>query len=432
MGWVDDRGIAATLRLLAPVVLVVAAPVATQAILPPFDASYSSTDLGPVPGVPPNYGGLTIFTDTPGTLIIGGRANTSAGALYSIGLVRDLDGHISGFTGTATRFAEAAFNDGGVTAGPSDVLFLARWPVNSLGQLQRGSSVTDRINDMRPFGVGGSSLSALTFVPAGFPGAGALKLVSWPAGNWYTAEFAPDGAGTFGISTVIQNTVIGGGPEGLAYVPSGSPHFQDFVSLLVTEFSTGSIAAYEVDSDGDPIPATRVPFITASPGAQGALIDPLSGDFLFSTSNGGGRVIAVQGFTPPSCPGTATNYGTGVGGAGELEPQITLNGCPSPGVTITVEISNGRGGAPGCLMMGSERDDSPLGAGMILVIPSDVVSHELQGEPGAAGAGTKNFPFRVPSMPSLIGAQVFFQAGYLDDLAPLGISLTNGLEVVIG
>ena len=38
--------------------------------------------------------------------------------------MRDASGHIVGFSGTATRFADAANNDGGVTYGPGGVLFL--------------------------------------------------------------------------------------------------------------------------------------------------------------------------------------------------------------------------------------------------------------------------------------------------------------------
>ena len=33
-------------------------------------------------------------------------------------------------------------------------------------------------------------------------------------------------------------------------------------------------------------------------GAEGAFLDPLSGDFLFTTFGGGNRLIAIRGFTP--------------------------------------------------------------------------------------------------------------------------------------
>jgi hypothetical protein len=45
-------------------------------------------------------------------------------------------------------------------------------------------------------------------------------------------------------------------------------------------------------------------FISGLDGAEGALLDPVTGDFLFSTFGGGSRVIAVRGFAapPPQLP----------------------------------------------------------------------------------------------------------------------------------
>lgn len=52
-----------------------------------------------------------------------------------------------------------------------------------------------------------------------------------------------------------------------------------------------------------PLVGSRRDFITGLTGAEGALIDPYSGDFLFSTFGGGNRIIVVQGFVP--APGAA-------------------------------------------------------------------------------------------------------------------------------
>ena len=48
--------------------------------------------------------------------------------------------------------------------------------------------------------------------------------------------------------------------------------------------------------------ASRSDFITGLSGAEGAAIDPVTGDFLFSTYGGGNRVIAVRGFRPTRAP----------------------------------------------------------------------------------------------------------------------------------
>jgi len=278
-----------------------------QTVTPPFDVDYSVSLLGSVPGVPTNYGGLTFAKDDPHTILIGGAANQAPGLLYSIGVVRDEDNHITGFTGTAAQFATAAYNDGGVSYGPGDVLFLARWPVNELGQIKPGSMTTDKVIPMLPFGVV-SSLSALAFVPPGFPGAGRFKLVTYPTGQWYDAAVTSDGNGTFDVVDVSNRLQIVGGPEGFVYVPEGSPQFTDFSSILVAEYSSGKIASYQVDSSGDPIAATRVDFLTGLSGAEGAVVDPLTGDFLFSTFGGFNQVVAVRGFgTPNACQGLDAN-----------------------------------------------------------------------------------------------------------------------------
>lgn len=149
------------------------------ALQPPFTTDYRLTDIGSVPGLPPSYGGLVFKYDDANVLLIGGAANNVAGKLYAVRVVRDATNHIIGFTGTATVLAEAAYNDGGIVYGPENVLFLARWPINQLGQTKPGSTITDKIINLAPFGVGGSSLAALNFVPVGFPGASQLKFLSW-------------------------------------------------------------------------------------------------------------------------------------------------------------------------------------------------------------------------------------------------------------
>jgi hypothetical protein len=261
-------------------------------------------DIGTPPGVPERLGGLTLKAGTTDRLLIGGEANDAPGALYEIGVVRDGAGHIIGFSGPATRFADAAYNDGGVTYGPGGVLFLARWPQNELGQTKPGSAITDKVISLAPFGIA-SSLASLQFVPPGRPGAGSLKLASYRGGQWYDADVVADGSGTYDITnvTAIAGSTLAGGPEGFVYVPTGSPRFSG-PSLLVSEYGVDEIAAYQVDGNGDPIVTTRRQFITGLDGAEGALLDPVTGDFLFSTFGGGSRVIVVRGFSapPPQLP----------------------------------------------------------------------------------------------------------------------------------
>jgi hypothetical protein len=152
-----------------------------------------------------------------------------------------------------------------------------------------------------------SSVSALNFVPAGFGGAGKIKIVSWSAGQWYDATLTPDGTGTFaitGFSQVDVNPGVGGtqnvpgGPEGFVYIAAGNPLFTAN-SMLISEYSAGLVSAYELDADGNPLVNTRRTFVSGLTGAEGAAIDPVTGDFLFSTFGGDDLIVRVTAVPEP-------------------------------------------------------------------------------------------------------------------------------------
>ncbi len=292
--------LATSFCLAATLFLASGTPAIGQTIQPPYDAVYTLTDLGSVPGLPTPYGGLDFLPGNPNVIVIGGSANNAAGAFYSIGVVRNVQSQITGFSGTAAFVSDGQFVDGGVVFGPGGVLFYTRYPNNEVGQVEPGSAITDRIIDLTPLGVS-SSVGALNFVPPGFPGAGQLKIVSFDTADWYTASYAPDGSGTYDITSATLNTTIQGGPEGFIYVPVGSPIFPGS-SMLVSEYDNDVVSIYQFDANGNPNPATRALFIDGLAGAEGAVIDPLTGDFLFSTFGGTNRVIVVRGFALPPTP----------------------------------------------------------------------------------------------------------------------------------
>ncbi len=297
-------------RILAAVLISLGASAGhAQTLGPGFAADYSAFDLGSVPGLPNNYGGLTFLDDN--TILIGGAANGASGRLYTIAVERDALGAISGFAGTAQLYggpdsAIGDYNDGGVVFGQGGVLFTARWPINGLGQTLPGSIDEDKIIELGPLGVA-SSLSAINFVPQGFAGAGLMKLVSYSGGQWYSASLTPDGSGTFDLTDLAQVDIddtsagvqnLPGGPEGFVYIPAGNAGFS-VNSMLVSDYAAGMVSAYEVDLLGNPVLSTRRSFLSGLTGAEGATIDPVTGDFYFSTFGGGSRVVRVSGFTPP-------------------------------------------------------------------------------------------------------------------------------------
>ena len=288
-----------------------------QVIQAPYDADYTLTDLGQVSGVPSYYGGIAFLHSDSNTLLIGGGANDSDGKLYAIQVIRDSGDHITGFTGVATVYADAPYNDGGLAYGPGNVLFYARYSPDpgEIGQIKPGSVITDKVNVLTASFPGG-----LNFPPPGYPGEGKLKIADYSGEDWYSADIAPDGSGTFNIvNMVLRVADFAGGPEGFVYVPVGSPQFPNY-SILLSDYGSDEVVTYQVDANGDPIADSRTLFVSGLSGAEGAVIDPVTGDFLFSTYGGGDRVIAVQGFTAPP-PTTYTVGGTVTGLTGSVTLQ---------------------------------------------------------------------------------------------------------------
>jgi hypothetical protein len=70
--------------------------------------------------------------------------------------------------------------------------------------------------------------------------------------------------------------------------------------MAVSSYGNGKVVVFEVGSDGLPNVSTARDLITGLAGAEGALIDPVTGDFLFSTYGGGDKIIRVSGFRAPS------------------------------------------------------------------------------------------------------------------------------------
>lgn len=318
-------GLLASFCLAVALYVAPGMPASGQTIQPPYDAVYTLTDLGAVSGLPTPYGGLDFLPGNPNVIVIGGTANAAGGALYSIGVVRNGSSQIIGLSGSATLYSEGQFNDGGVVFGPGGVLFYTRFPNNEVGEIKPGSSINDKIVDLTALGVS-SSVGALNFVPAGFPGAGQLKIVSYDTDEWYTAAYSADGSGTYNITSAVLNTTIQGGPEGFIYVPVGSPIFPAN-SMLVSEYGNDVVSTYQFDGSGNPIPATRALFVNGLTGAEGAVIDPVTGDFLFSTFGTTNHVIVVRGFAIPPTPAPTSTPGPGVTPTQPPVPTVT----PIPG-----------------------------------------------------------------------------------------------------
>ncbi|MBC8143370.1 MAG: hypothetical protein H7Y38_18235 [Armatimonadetes bacterium] len=276
-----------------------AASANAQSLAPEFLAAYSLDVLGSPEGVAGNYGGLVIKSGDDNTLLLGGAANGAGGTIEQVSLTRTLlngRNRITGFTGTAPTLSTAPDIDGGLLYAPNGTILYTGYNENYIGQIKPGSTAPDKISTL--VGSVQGSVGAMQLIPSGFgANSGKLLLGSYISSLYYTADLVEDGLGTYNITNISASllSLPGTGPEGIIYVPVGSPGFTN-PSVLISEYDSGRVSAYDVDANGIPIAATRRDFVTGLSGAEGATIDALTGDLLFSTFGSGNDVVAVRGF----------------------------------------------------------------------------------------------------------------------------------------
>lgn len=332
-----------------------------------FQNFYSSQSLGRVPGVPYPYGGLTFLPDDPNTIYITGNADYPDAKIYSIGVTRDSNNRITGYSGEASFVSEAVGlgtgdfpgADGGLVFGPDNVLFFTTFD-NTLGQILPGSTTPDKLVSLTELGVEPTT-GALNFVPEGFPGEGALKIGSYSASTLYTTTISPDGTGTFDIAPTTGSIHLGGaeeafvGPEAFVYVNENNSGFE-VPSLVISQWNGEGAVAYEVDENGDPILETGRQFLNYTKkngGPEGLVIDPLTGDFL--VSNYVENELGSQLLLVPSEPSEPT----------------TPDNDPFDSAT-PIDLSAGSGSASGAVSTGNEIYSFAAEAGDLLSLDVDV------------------------------------------------------------
>jgi hypothetical protein len=394
-------------RTLVSLLVVTAA--SAQSVLPPFDTTYQILNLGPIPNVG-NYGGTAFLPSNPNVLLV---APYLGGGVRSVPLVRSPQGAITGF-GASSPYATLGGTDGGLCFGPTGVLFATWYGANALSQLKTGSVTADRVDNLGPLGVN-FSVGTCAFVPAGFRGAGRFKVVAWNASTIQDLPLTPDGAGTFNPGIAGPAIQLAGGPEGMAYVPQSAPLIGG--KLLIAEWGVGTLAAYDLDANGDPLPATRAVVAGGATGFGGGAVDPVTGDIVFLSGAGGLLILRNS----PAC-GTYTLYGPASPGALGT-PSISGTGCARIGQTITIG-STGPAFGIGILATGFQTNVPYLNLTVLQSTSVTVVSVL-----NAAGQGS--LPLLVPLDPTLGNSHVYFQAAYLDASTSSGLIASPGLDILL-
>ena len=175
---------------------------------------------------------------------------------------------------------------------------------------------------------------------------------------------------------------------------------------------------------------------TYAPGQSGAgLLLPI-GVSLWDGTSGASEVNSMTEvrLMGSGCGGHGVGYGSGLTGTGGIEPRLIPTSCATIDTSIQLGLRDLVGGAPGLLALTAAPTSVPLYGGTLLVQPPLLWSMPFlaDGPLSAAGAGEADILLTVPNNPSLIGIEVYLQAGALDSGAAQGISLTAGLALGIG
>lgn len=191
-------------------------------------------------------------------------------------------------------------------------------------------------------------------------------------------------------------------------VTTGGVYHPQLGAFLLVDFWNGKLRAYSQGSSGNGTVVGTTPVATI------------------------GYWVNVASVPDDGCTGQGLEYGAGLAGSGGFVPHLGSYGCPDVGRTVTLQLDRGLGGAFGVLLLGTAPASLPAFGGTQLVAPVDAaVLFYSSGPYGVPGSGGGDLPLPLTN-PALVGWSIYFQVGLLDDGAVQGVSISNGLRLVIG
>lgn len=397
------------MKHVASLLLLSATTLTAQTVAAPFAATYSAIPLT-VPGIV-SYGGTAFHPNDPNTLMV---SPWPGATIYSVPLQRDGQGRIQS-GGQATAAITVGGTDGGLAYGPTGVLFCTWFGPNRLSQIVPGSAATNRDDSLAALGIT-ATVGACTFVPAGLPGAGRLKIASYAGPGFFDVPLTPDGTGTFTPGTATLTAPLPLGTEGLVYAPVIAPLLAG--RLLVCEWIQGNIVAYQVDANGDPLLATRQVVVSGVPSVGGGAVDPWTGDLVFC--GGSGQLLVLR--ANANC-GSFSSYGAPTPSGG-VTASISTSGCAQIGQTVFLDTT-GPADALGLFAVGFAPTAMPMGNITVLQTMDVVVLLALD----AGGHG--GLTLTVPFLPIYSNSHLYMQCGFLDSTSPGGITASAGVDVFV-
>ena len=267
--------------------MAAALPAQADSIGAPFSQYYTLTTVARPAGLMGGFGVGEILFDPadPNQLWMGEFASFNSGEVVDSAVMRDpATNNITGFMGSLSVVDSTPFIDGGLTYGPGNYLYFTQYPNNTIGEIAPGhTSATYTVATGT-----GASPGGLAFIPAGFGGAGNATISNYTGDFICSAAVSQAGDGSYTFGTCGNTVNLGYTPEGLLYVPAGTPGF-NANSILIDDFSNsdsaGQVVAYQTDANGMPILATGSTLVSGIAGAEGIAIDPVTGEILVSTYN---------------------------------------------------------------------------------------------------------------------------------------------------
>ena len=140
--------------------------------------------------------------------------------------------------------------------------------------------------------------------------------------------------------------------------------------------------------------------------------------------------LYFRSYMLPCTGGQVARYGRGCPGTSSQTPLLTLTGCPLAGASVSIDVTNALGGSAGVLFFGLGQGNIPLGPQCdLLAVPLIPTPIPLSLSGSGAGGGTASFP---GILPPFTGTRFTLQAFVLDPGTSLGLSATNGVDVLIG
>ena len=126
------------------------------------------------------------------------------------------------------------------------------------------------------------------------------------------------------------------------------------------------------------------------------------------------------------CPGCIEPYGASCGST--IHPLLlSAAGCANAGEAIGLWVKNGLPNVPAVIVFGQRRAQVPLGAGCVFLLGNPFGSPAPTLLLGATGDGLIVLSIPPAASPAVVTAQAFSW----DAPSPLGISVSNGLEITL-